>query len=219
MKEKHTMGGCIMKKMQIDNLVLSICATNCYLVKNKENGALLIIDPADAPDRIIQKIEQMDAKPEAILLTHGHFDHIGAAMKLHEHYGIPVYAHRAEQEILENVDKNLSLMIGMGFTATADNYLNDGQQLELAGFDIRIIHTPGHTIGSSCYYFETEGVLFSGDTLFRCSVGRTDFPTGSMRQIHDSIHEKLFVLPEETMVYPGHDQVTDIRYEKMFNPY
>lgn len=208
-----------MGKIQVEILVLSVCATNCYLVKNKETGALLIIDPADAPARIINKIEQMGAKPEAILLTHGHFDHIGAAMKLREHYNIPVCAHRAEKEIMENVDKNLSLMTGMGFTAEADRLLVDGEKMELAGFDIRVLHTPGHTIGGACYYFESEGVLFAGDTLFRCSVGRTDFPTGSMRQIHDSIHQKLFVLPEETVVYPGHDQATDIKYEKMFNPY
>lgn len=208
-----------MGKLQIESLVLSICATNCYLAKNKETGALLIIDPADAPSRIISRIEQMGAKPEGILLTHGHFDHIGAAMKLHAHYNIPIYAHAAEKEILENVDKNLSLMTGLGFTAQADHYLADGQKLSLAGFEIRVIHTPGHTIGGVCYYFETEGVLFAGDTLFRCSVGRTDFPTGSMRQIHDSIHRKLFVLPETTVVYPGHDQPTDIRYEKMFNPF
>lgn len=208
-----------MGKLQIESLVLSVCATNCYLAKNKETGALLIIDPADAPSRIISRIEQMGAKPEGILLTHGHFDHIGAAMKLHAHYNIPIYAHAAEKEILENADKNLSLMTGLGFTAQADHYLADGQKLSLAGFEIRVVHTPGHTIGGVCYYFETEGVLFAGDTLFRCSVGRTDFPTGSMRQIHDSIHQKLFVLPETTVVYPGHDQPTDIRYEKMFNPF
>lgn len=208
-----------MGKLQTEILVLSVCATNCYLAKNKETGALLIIDPGDAPARVINKIEQMGAKPEAILLTHGHFDHIGAAMKLREHYDIPIYAHTAEKDIMENVDKNLSLMIGMGFAVQADHYLTDGAEVELAGFDIRVIHTPGHTSGGACYYLESEGVLFSGDTLFRCSVGRTDFPTGSMRQLHDSIHQKLFVLPEETIVYPGHDQSTDIRYEKMFNPY
>lgn len=208
-----------MGKLQIESMVLSMCATNCYLVKNKETDALLIIDPADAPARIINKIGLMGAKPEAILLTHGHFDHIGAAMELHRHYEIPIYAHTAEKEILENVDKNLSLMTGIGFTAEADHYLVDGQKLSLAGFEIQVIHTPGHTIGGACYYFQTEGVLFAGDTLFRCSVGRTDFPTGSMRQIHDSIHQKLFVLPEKTIVYPGHDQATDIKYEKMFNPY
>lgn len=208
-----------MSKLQVEILVLSMCATNCYLVKNKETGALLIVDPADAPARIIQKIELMGAKPEGILLTHGHFDHIGAAMQLKEHYQIPVYAHKAEQEILENIDKNLSRMTGMGFTATADHYLSDGDKIELMGCEIRVIHTPGHTIGGTCYYFESEGVLFAGDTLFRCSVGRTDFPTGSMRTLHDSIHQKLFVLPEETVVYPGHDRATDIRYEKMFNPY
>ncbi len=208
-----------MGKLQIKTVVLSICATNCYLVTNKETGELLVIDPAAAPERLIREIDAMNVQPKAILLTHGHFDHIGAAMKLKAQYDIPIYAHTAEKEILENEDKNLSMMTGRGYTASADHYLIDQEQLVLAGFEIRAIHTPGHTIGGCCYYFETEGVLFAGDTLFRCSVGRTDFPTGSMKQIHDSIHQKLFVLPEETVVYPGHDQSTDIKYEKMFNPY
>lgn len=208
-----------MKKLQIDSLVLGMVATNCYFAKNKETGALLIVDPADEAGRIIAKVDAMGAKPEAVLLTHGHFDHIGAAQELREHYGIPVCALDKEVEITENVGKNLSRMSGYGFTLTPDHLFRDGEEVELAGVRIRVLHTPGHTCGSTCYYIEEENVLFSGDTLFCCSVGRTDFPTGSMSQIHNSIHEKLFVLPEETLVYPGHDQATDIGYEKRYNPY
>jgi len=203
----------------VKTFVVGAIQTNCYVFFDEISKEAMIVDPGYFDEKICTFIEEQQLKPRCIYLTHCHFDHILGVKELKKRYEIPVYAYRAEQEILENVDKNLSLMIGMGFTAAADHYLNDGQILELGGFEIRVIHTPGHTIGSSCYYFETEGVLFSGDTLFRCSVGRTDFPTGSMRQIHDSIHQKLFILPEETVVYPGHDQATDIRYEKMFNPY
>lgn len=208
-----------MRKLQVEKMVIGMVATNCYLVKNKETGAVLIIDPADCAQQIIAKIGQMQGTPEAVLLTHGHFDHIGAAADLKAHYGIPICAYESEREILESVSKNLSGMYGNGFTVTADRCFTNGEHAVLAGFDVQVLHTPGHTSGSCCYYIAEEEVLFSGDTLFCCSVGRTDFPTGSMSQIHHSIHEKLFVLPEETQVYPGHDAMTDIGYEKMHNPY
>lgn len=208
-----------MKKFQIETLVLGMMATNCYLALNKETGALVIVDPAAEPERIIARITALGGKPEAILLTHGHFDHIGAADALKKQYGIPVCALDKEQEILEDTGKNLSLMCGRGFTVTADRYFKDGEEAEFAGTQVKVLHTPGHTAGGACYYMEEEAVLFSGDTLFHCSVGRTDFPTGSMSKLHDSIHTKLFVLPEETLVFPGHDQSSDIGYEKKYNPY
>lgn len=208
-----------MKKFQIETLILGMVSTNCYIAKNKETGGILIVDPADYTERIVSKITEMGGTPEAVLLTHGHFDHVGAAQGLKEYYGIPICCLDKETEILEDVSKNLSMMGGRGFTVTADRLFRDGETVNLAGASVRVIHTPGHTCGSACYYLEEEQVLFAGDTLFCCSVGRTDFPTGSMRQIHDSIHEKLFVLPEETLVLPGHDQSTSIGYEKKYNPY
>ena len=208
-----------MKKLQIETLILGMVSTNCYIVKNKETGGILIVDPAAYPGRVIAKITEMGGTPEAILLTHGHFDHVKAAQKLKEHYEIPICCLDKETEILSDISKNLSMMGGNGFTVDADRLFHDGELVELAGVSIRVIHTPGHTCGSACYYIEEEQVLLSGDTLFCCSVGRTDFPTGSMRQIHDSIHQKLFVLPEETLVLPGHDQSTSIGYEKKYNPY
>lgn len=208
-----------MKDFQIESLVLGMMGTNCYLARNKETGALLVVDPADAPRQIIDKITKMEGVPEAVLLTHGHFDHIGAASELRDKYQVPIYALAAEQEVLEDTQKNLSAMFGTGYVVQADRFVKDGDILRLAGAEIHVIHTPGHTIGSACYYLPREAVLFSGDTLFRCSVGRTDFPTGSMPRLHEALHTRLLVLPEETLVLPGHNSATDIHYEKMFNPY
>jgi len=208
-----------LKKLQLETLVLGMASTNCYLAKNRETGAMLIIDPAEDADRIARKIAGMAGTPEAILLTHGHFDHIGAASALGTKYQIPVCALGQEREILEDPVKNLTFWTGKGYSLRADRYFSDQEEFCAAGFSVRVLHTPGHTVGSTCYYLPEEGVLFSGDTLFRCSAGRTDFPTGSMSDIHHSIHEKLFVLPEETEVFPGHEAATTIGYEKRYNPY
>lgn len=114
---------------------------------------------------------------------------------------------------------NLSANFGEPFTAVADMLHTDGQELFLAGMNIQVLHTPGHTQGSVCYYFPDEQVLFSGDTLFYGSIGRTDFPTGSMSELVHSAKEKLLILPEEVKVYPGHGEETTIRYEKKYNPF
>ncbi|MCD8398873.1 MAG: MBL fold metallo-hydrolase [Lachnospiraceae bacterium] len=208
-----------MKQLQLETLVLGPVSTNCYLAKNRDTGALLIIDPADRADVIARKIAGMGGTPEAILLTHGHFDHIGAALELKNRFEIPICALDKEQEVLSDPVKNLTYWNGSGYGLRADRYLEEGEELLFAGFRVIVMHTPGHTIGSVSYYLPEEKVLFSGDTLFHCSVGRTDFPTGSMGDMHRSLHEKLFLLPEETEVFPGHDAATTIQYEKRFNPY
>ncbi len=207
-----------MKNLQTENLILGMMSTNCYLAKNRETGAALIVDPAEQSDRIADTLTAMEAKPEAILLTHGHFDHIGAADQLRKQYQIPILAHIREREVLEDPDKNLTKWYGTGYTLGADRWLEDDEEIDLAGFTLRVLYTPGHTIGSVSYYLPCEAVLFSGDTLFCGSVGRTDFPTGSDRQLLLSLHEKLFTLPDETDVFPGHEGPTTIYYEKRFNP-
>ena len=208
-----------MNQAVIRQKVLGMVGTNCYICMHAESKEAFIVDPADNAAAIIRMVSDMGAKPCAVLLTHGHFDHIGAADELRKMYEIPVYAHEAEEALLSSPTLNLSGSWASAIILKADHLLKDGDKLQIAGFTVKVLHTPGHTEGSCCYVLENEELLFSGDTLFHGSVGRTDFPTGSMGMLHNSIHRKLFVLPAETTVYPGHGEATYIAYEKRYNPY
>ena len=199
-------------------IVGPVC-TNCYLLVNHKTGELLVIDPGDQAQLIEKQIEKTGAKPVAILLTHGHFDHAGAAEELADKYQISIYAHEAERETLEDPGLNLCGMIGEHKVYHADIFVKDEEVLNLAGFSIRVFFTPGHTIGGCCYYIADEKILFSGDTLFQESVGRTDFPRGSASDLIRAIREKLMPLPDDVTVYTGHDESTLIGYERMHNPY
>ena len=208
-----------MGKLELQQMVLGPVYTNCYFLKNKETGEALIVDPADSPKRIFQKVEDMGAKPVGILLTHGHFDHIMAVQAVKAEYQIPVYACRQEEAMLAEPTVNMTAVYGRSCSIKPDVLLDDGQIFEAAGFSIQMFHTPGHTKGSCCYYIKDEGVLFSGDTLFCGSVGRTDFPGGSSAEIVRSLHKLVDTLPEDTEVFPGHDASTTIGYEKRYNPF
>lgn len=205
--------------MKIQHSVLGMCATNTYYVYDDETKRGLIVDPADSPDTIIAKADSLSMIPEAILITHGHFDHVLAMNKIREHYGIKVYAGLTEKQVLHDMAMNLTSSFGMGQTFDADIYLKDGEEFETAGYHIRAIEVPGHTIGGMCYYFDKQGVLFSGDTLFCESVGRSDFPGGSASALCRGIKDKLFILPEHTKVYPGHMDETTIGNEIKYNPF
>ena len=208
-----------MGKLELQQMVLGPVYTNCYIAKNKETGEALIIDPADSPSKIELKVNAMGARPVAVLLTHGHFDHIMGVEAVREKYQIPVYACRQEEEMLREPSVNMTDQMGKSCSIRPDVFLDDLQVFEAAGFSIQMIHTPGHTKGSCCYYLKEEGVLFSGDALFCGSVGRTDFPGGSASQIRNSLHRLLAALPDDTSVYPGHDTSTTIGYEKRYNPF
>lgn len=206
-----------MSKLKINSLVLGMVATNCYFVQNQETAELLIVDPADSPELIEQQVQKMGGRVCAILLTHGHFDHMAAADACRRKFGVSVYACSQERQVLENPSYNLSGLWAEPITLEADVYVEDGLGLSLAGFDIQVLHTPGHTAGSVCYYLEEERTLLSGDTLFDGSYGRTDLPTASMRQMRESIR-RLLELPGDTAVYPGHGASTEIAEEKRYNP-
>lgn len=208
-----------MGKLQIAHYMVGPVQTNCYFAINKETKEALVIDPGEEAARLMQQIREQGLTVAAILLTHGHFDHAGAAEELSALCNAPVCAHEAEKETLESEKLNACWMIGRKETYRADLFVKDEQELDLAGFHIRVLFTPGHTRGGCCYYFPYENVVFSGDTLFQMSVGRTDLEGGSMSQIVRSIQEKLMPLPEQTVVYPGHGEATTIETERMYNPY
>lgn len=218
--------------IRIENIVLGMCATNCYAVFDGgaktpggyvDDGQLkeaVIIDPAADAACIEAMIARYKLRPVAVLLTHGHFDHLSAADAVRRRYGIKAYAGNEERSVMNSSSSNLSLpFTGEGMTFGADEYFKPGEELDFAGFRIGTIPVPGHTIGSVCYYFEEQKVLFSGDTLFAGSVGRTDFPTGNAGQLIRAIKSELMSLPDDVKVYPGHGESTTIGCERVNNPF
>ena len=205
-----------MSNIVIKNILVGELYTNCYLCKNKTTGEGFIVDPGDDALKISAHISSMEMKPVAILLTHGHYDHVGAVDELKSRYGIKVLVAEKEKPLLSDRRMNLSKYFGYSMTTDADEFLTDGQMLTVAGIEMKFILTPGHTPGSGCFYLKDEGVLFSGDTMFHASRGRTDFPGGSDVEIIRSIREKLLVLPSETEVFPGHESSTTIGDERIY---
>ena len=205
-----------MAKIMIRSVTVSECYTNCYICMNKDTKEGFIVDPGDDELKISVNVSRLEMIPKAILLTHGHFDHIGAVNQLKERYNIPVIVGAKEEKVLTDSRMNLSSMFGEPVKVNGDKFLEDGENFQVAGFDIQYILTPGHTPGSGCFYIEEEQVLFSGDTLFQASRGRTDFPGGSESDIIKSIKNNLLVLPGETEVYPGHMNITNIDSEKVY---
>ena len=207
-------------RMKIEKFVLGPVGTNCYIVSNDDTMECFIVDVAACPPEFVSHIKNAGLTVKAVLLTHGHFDHIMGLDRFLEEFPVPVYACTAEREVLESAQLNSSAgMLGQPYTFTGAQFVKDGDLLDVAGMKIQVIQTPGHTIGGCCYYIAHENVLFSGDTLFRASVGRTDLPTGSMSALVRSVTDRLLVLPDETRVYPGHMEETTIGYEKQYNPF
>lgn len=207
--------------MTLKRLMVGYIGTNCYIVKNDEAGEGFIVDPGYDDPKIKQTVDELGMKPVAVLLTHGHFDHILGVERVREWFpDATVYIGQNDKELLETPSLNCSTSImRRAFDTHADEFVEDGQVLWVAGIEVNVIFTPGHTQGGMCYYIPSEGVLFSGDTLFEGSVGRTDFPTGNMETLVESVASKLMPLPENTTVYPGHGDKTTIGREKASNPF
>ena len=222
--------------MLIKKIVNYSMDQNIFVVYDEKSKEGVIIDPGADAQRIIACVEENGVNVKAIVLTHGHADHIGAVPAVKEKYGCPVVCHKCEQDVLEDATINLSPMFYGALELTPDIMLEDGDTFSFGDIDMKCFHTPGHTIGGACYYIEKEKMVFTGDTLFFGSIGRTDFPnTGrkikenkcgcgysmneNYRKLIESIEKKLLVLPDDTMVLTGHGAETTIGSERQTNPF
>lgn len=189
--------------------------TNCYIVADEKSKEAMIIDPGAQAEEVINMIKILEVKLKYIVLTHCHADHKGAVPEIKKELGGKLLVHRDEIEGILNPEINLEDIIGDNKNLLeVDSRLDDGDIIHVGDIQFRIIHTPGHTKGGICLYCEKEKMLFSGDTLFRGTWGRTDLPTGNLREIMSSITNKLLVLPEDTIIYPGHGKSSMIREEE-----
>lgn len=204
--------------MNIKSMSLGPLGTNCYIVSKGQRS--LIIDPGGEASKVIDYLTDKGLSAEAILLTHAHFDHIGAVEDLRKHYEIDVYLHKEEASWLENPALNGSLaFIGNEIkTKLPDHYLQAGK-LEIGSFVPEILHTPGHSPGSVSFLFREQSMVISGDVLFQQGIGRTDLSGGDINQLEESIRNNLYKLPDSFEVYPGHGPKTKIGSEKRHNPF
>ncbi len=213
------------KKVQVGMFTLGMIGTNCFFVFDEtvtdDEGFrhCVFFDPADRGQRIYETLTDNKLRVDLILLTHGHFDHIGGADELRTLTGAKIGCYRSEEALCKDPYLNLSNNYGMQLKVQPDILYDDGAIIETSGLSMKLIATPGHTSGGCCFYFEKEKILICGDTLFEESVGRTDFPTSSTSELIRSIKDKLFCLPEDVICYPGHGEVTTIGHEKMYNPF
>ena len=208
--------------MQIDCLVLGEYQTNCYILReSKQASDCLLIDAGLEPEQLVEFLQAHKLNPVGLILTHGHIDHVGGIAILRKKFpNIKVYIHKLDEAMLTNTVSNLSALIDRPFTAgCADFCVEQGDVIEVAGIRLQVLHTPGHTPGGICLYSKESHIVFTDDTLFTQSIGRTDFPGGNMAELIKSIKEKLLVLPDNTVVYPGHGPATTIGQEKLQNQY
>ena len=204
--------------MKIATFVVGMLGVNSYIVHEEGGQAALVIDPGDDAGRLAAYLAENNLTDITIVLTHGHSDHIGALDELRRLTGAKAYIHEADAPFLADDGLNLSAYMGISFTtAPADDFLIDGEEINIGGLSFTVLHTPGHSPGGICLY--GEGKLFSGDTVFAGSVGRTDFPCSSVVDLGKSIREKILPLPDETEIYPGHGPASNVGWEKRHNPF
>jgi len=201
--------------MKIENIVVGQLQVNCFISYDEDSLEAMVVDPGDEPDKIIKFIEHRKLTVSRIVCTHAHFDHIGAVRRLKEKTGAPVMIHKGDADIYMRADKQGTLW---GFhieqPPEPDIFVNDGDEIAVGRSRFKVLHTPGHSPGGICLY--GEGVIFTGDTIFAGSVGRTDFPGGSVTDLKRSFSE-IISMPPETRIFPGHGPLTTVKREKKYN--
>lgn len=203
----------ILKMLRVDGGIPE--KTNCYIIQDENTKETMVIDPGGSPEKIIEMLDILDANVKYLYLTHCHGDHIRGLKQVKDVKGGTVLIHRYDVDGLYNQNISLTDYIGINhIEIEADSRVDDGDLLHIGDIEIKVIHTPGHTKGGSSLYCEKEKCLFSGDTIFRGTWGRTDLPTGSLEDIMNSITKKLLVLPNDTIIYPGHGKATMLYEEK-----
>lgn len=220
MEANHT-GGKAASGVRLQRFVLGPFETNCYLVQAGSGSECWIVDAGFEPQPMLEAIREQGLSPSKLVLTHAHIDHIAGIEAVREVFpALPILIHEAERTFLEEPSLNLSTMMGMPISAPpADETLAEGDQLEIGDERWRVLFTPGHSPGGITLYHEPSGQALVGDTLFHGSIGRFDFPTSNERQLYASIREKLYALPDEVRVYPGHGPPTTIGQERRHNPF
>lgn len=204
--------------MEVIKKSLGQMGTNCYVLWDEKSGEAAVIDPGFRDQRIVDIINDKKLNVKYILLTHGHFDHLGGVSQIRDLTGAKVLIHRNDADCLTNAGRNLSTLVGMPFDlAAADGYLSEGEDVKIGDLTVQVFHTPGHSKGGVC--FLVGDTLFAGDTLFHASIGRTDFADGDLGELLNGIQSKLFVLDDAIKVLPGHGENTTIGYEKACNPF
>jgi hydroxyacylglutathione hydrolase len=204
----------------IEQLVVGALQTNCYVVGDEASKEGIIIDPGGDADQILDAVARLGLKVKLVVNTHGHFDHIMANQEVMESTGAPLAIHRDDAAMLTNPLRSFSIFMGKFHASPpATVFLAEGDGVEVGALRLEVLHTPGHSPGSISLWSAQENVLFSGDVLFNLGIGRTDFPGGSMRVLLQSIRDKLFTLPDFTVVYSGHGPKTTIGFERTHNPF
>ncbi|TEU03206.1 MBL fold metallo-hydrolase [Candidatus Aerophobetes bacterium] len=202
--------------MKVKKVVVGIFEVNCYILWDEKDKEAIVVDPGEEGERIIEVIRKDSLKIRSIVNTHTHIDHIGANDFLREKTEAPLLAHSADVFLLQNAELNLSALTGKDRSfGLPDRVLEEGDEIRVGGFSLRILHTAGHTPGSICLYGDNK--LFSGDTLFAGGIGRTDLAGGNLRELQKSIKDKILTLPDEVVVYPGHGPSTTVGKERKCN--
>ena len=210
--------------MLIDSVPLWFTQTNCYVVAPEASGPCVVIDAPPDPRGVAELCARHDLAPVALVVTHGHVDHIGGAGAVEEQLGVATYVHPDDDFLSLNPVRQIIALMGEVLPGeyrppASRRPLSDGDVLALAGLEMTVLHTPGHTPGHCCFHLVEEGVLFSGDQLFRDSIGRTDLPGGDFDTLMESMRGKILSLPRDTAVYPGHGETTTLGRERLHNPF